>query len=137
VTPQDVARDPGAVRDEDLPMLAAGWLAEGHDSGELRALAGLTRRDAAEARALLPAVLASLGHAESDAHPVVRWACAEMDGRLTPYAAAQKVAEVTELDPGGPAAELAALLRRHDVEPTAEVDDLLRAAVRRAAGHAD
>ena len=51
-----------SVRDEDLPMLAAIWLARGYDSEELRELAGLTRQEAREGgRRLLAGVLSSLG----------------------------------------------------------------------------
>jgi hypothetical protein len=62
------------IRDEDLPMLAAVWLAQGYDSEELRELAGLTRQDGRqEGRLLLPAVLASLGWPPRDHDDAREW----------------------------------------------------------------
>jgi hypothetical protein len=87
-------------------MLAAQWLADGYDSPLLREIAGLSRREATEARQLFDAVLAELGH------PVVAtdspyddlpwrgywdqiwWAVDQMDQTHTPYASAQRVLEV-------------------------------------------
>lgn len=112
------------IRDEDLPMLAAVWLAQGHDSEELRELAGLSRQDGRrEGRLLLPGVLASLGWPlrvqddarewpawleEDDAREElpwlgywsrIEWARDEMDRLLAPYAAAQVVIEVAGDEP--------------------------------------
>src|SRR4051812_1570778 len=100
LTPEEVSRGWGStVRDDDLPMLAAQWLAEGWDSDELRELAALSSADAkSDAHRLLPAVLASLGFDEQrplspweDMHwrgywGQVAWARDEMDRLLTPYA---------------------------------------------------
>lgn len=55
-TPEQLSRG-RIVRDEDLPNLAAQWLADGYDSPSLRDLAALTRRDKMEAGRLLPEVL--------------------------------------------------------------------------------
>jgi len=42
ISPEEASKSgAGYVRDEDLPMLAAVWLAQGYDSDELRELAGL------------------------------------------------------------------------------------------------
>jgi hypothetical protein len=62
ITPEAARREADTVQDADLPMLAALWLADGYDSAQLRDLAGLTKRDGAEARALLPDMLVSLGY---------------------------------------------------------------------------
>jgi hypothetical protein len=83
-------------------MLAAVWLAQGYDSKELRALAGMTRQEARQAgRQLLPAVLASLGwpmRVEDIAWlgywREIEWAQKQVDRLLSPYAAAQKVIEI-------------------------------------------
>ncbi len=61
LTPEQASRG-RVIPDGDLPMLAAHWLVDGHDSPLLRELAALTRRDATEARRLFGAVLAELGH---------------------------------------------------------------------------
>ena len=112
------------IRDEDLPMLAAIWLAQGYDSEELRELAGLTRQDGRqEGRLLLPGVLVSLGWPprdhddarewppwleEDDARKElpwlgywsrIAWARDEMDRLLAAYAAAQMVIEVADDEP--------------------------------------
>lgn len=148
MTPDQAARGAAFVPDKDLPMLAARWLADGLDSEPLRALAALTRRDRVEARRLLPEVLSSLGirvprsDTPWDQLPWrgnwsgIEWAQRELDHRLSPYAAAQRVLEVAGDVPGlwEPAggAEIMRLLARWDAEPEsrAEVDDLLRARVR-------
>ena len=102
------------VMDEVLPMLAAQWLIDGWDSAQLRDLAAMSRKEAREgARRQLAAVLASLGF---DLRPVatfpweelpwrgywalIVWARDEMDRRLSPYAAAQRVLEVVGDVPG-------------------------------------
>jgi hypothetical protein len=48
ISPEQASKSGGHVRDEDLPMLAAEWLVQGHDSAELRELAGMTRQEARE-----------------------------------------------------------------------------------------
>src|SRR5262245_39316003 len=102
ISPEEASRG-GAwyIRDDELPMLAAVWLARGYDSEELRELAGLTRQEAREAgRRRLPGVLASLGCPLREEIPWlgywshITWARHEMDRLLTPYAAAQRVIEV-------------------------------------------
>jgi hypothetical protein len=108
ISPEQASRSgAGYVRDEDLPMLAAVWLAQGYDSEELRELAGLTRQEARQdARPLLAGVLSSLGWPMRDClNPAeelpwlgywheIEWAQKQMDRLLSPYAAAQKVIEV-------------------------------------------
>lgn len=129
------------VMDEDLPMLAAAWLAEGWDSDELRDLAAMSRQEAREAAMrCFPAVLSSLGfEMEPGARSpweelpwrghwgLIRWARNEMDGRLSPYAAAQRVLEVVgdvpELWEPGHGEALMSILREWDREPTRR-DDL-------------
>lgn len=118
------------VRDEDLPRLAAQWLNAGYDSPLLRDLAGLTRREAMEARQLLPEVIAELGH------PIMMsdfpnkylpwrgywdeiwWAADQMDKTHSPYASAQYVLEilgdVPDLWEPGRGSELMQLLRDWD-----------------------
>jgi hypothetical protein len=62
ISPEQASKSGGQVRDEDLPMLAAVWLAQGYDSDELQELAGMTRHEAREGRRrLLAGVLSSLG----------------------------------------------------------------------------
>ena len=61
ITPEQISQG-RVVRDEDLPALAVQWLVVGYDSPLLRELAGLTRREATQARELLPKVVAELGH---------------------------------------------------------------------------
>jgi hypothetical protein len=102
ISPEEASRSgAGQIRDEELPMLAAVWLAQGYDSDELRGLAGLTRQEARQTgRRLLPDVLASLGWPPRDHRPrldywhQIEFAQAEMDRLLAPYAAAQRVIEV-------------------------------------------
>ena len=63
ISPEEASRSgAGQRRDDELPLLAAVWLAQGNDSGELREMAGLTRQEARQAGwRLLRDVLASLG----------------------------------------------------------------------------
>lgn len=79
-SPEEASRSGApSVRDENLPMLAAIWLAQGYDSEELRGLAGLTRQEAREGgRRLLAGVLSSLGWPMRDwwnAPEEVPWPC--------------------------------------------------------------
>jgi hypothetical protein len=110
ITPRDAAfGSTDHVPDERLPMLAAGWLAEGWSSETLVELASMSQAEArAGARRLLPDVLASLGVAEpysrqgearSRYTALIAWAVREMDGRFVPYSAGQKVLEVVDDDP--------------------------------------
>jgi len=108
ISPPEASRNgAGHVRNEDLPMLAAVWLAQGYDSDELRELAGMTRQEGQQGgRQLLPGVLASLGWPMRDCRnpreeipwrgywDAIAWAQEQMDRLLSPYAAAQKVIEV-------------------------------------------
>jgi hypothetical protein len=105
VTPEQ-ARRGRLVPDAALPMLAAQWLVEGYDSEGLRELAGLTRRDAVDARRMFSDVLGELGY------PIPRtnspwedlpwrghwddiwWLVEQVDRTHTPYAAAQRVLEI-------------------------------------------
>lgn len=116
-------------------MLAAHWLVDGWDSGLLRDLAVMSRKNArAGARSRLPAVLASLGF---ELRPIatspweelpwrgywglIAWARDEMDRRLSPYAAAQRVLEVVgdvpELWEPGRGEALMSMLRAWDTQP--------------------
>jgi hypothetical protein len=63
ISPEEASRSgAGQIRDDELLLLAAVWLAQGNDSEELREMAGLTRQEARQAgRRLLPDVLVSLG----------------------------------------------------------------------------
>lgn len=106
ISPEAARWEADTVQDADLPMLAALWLVDGYDSAQLRDLAGLTKRDGAEARTLLPDVLVSLGYPVPDIiDPYdrepwrgywgrIRWAQRGMDGLMSPYAAAQVIIEV-------------------------------------------
>jgi hypothetical protein len=146
ISPEEASKSgAGYVRDEDLPMLAAVWLAQGYDSDELRELAGLTRQEARQGgRQLLAGVLSSLGWPMRDwrnSPEEIPWlgywyliagAQEQMDKMLTPYAAAQEVIEVAGDVPdlwvpaGGE--RLMSLLRKWD-EYAAErqrTDDQLR-----------
>jgi hypothetical protein len=94
------------VPDQEIPLLAARWLAEGYDSAELRELAALSSADRVEARRGLPDALASIGFPiiERDSpwedRPwrgywgQILWAVREIDHKLTVYSAAQQVLEV-------------------------------------------
>ena len=107
ITPEEASRG-RAVRDADLPMLAALWLTRGWDSPLLRELAGLTRHQATEARRMLEAVLAELGHPVMSVHfpydelpwrgywEQIRWSIEQMDATFSPYASAQRVLEVLD-----------------------------------------
>lgn len=147
ITPETAERYADSVRDSDLPMLAAHWLADGYDSDALRDLAGLTARDGAEARVLLPEVLSSLGHPavvienHYDEAPWrgywgrIAWAQQVMDGLMSPYAAAQVVLEVAgDVDglwaPAG-GDKLMALLAEWDQNPDDRqaIDERIRAQV--------
>lgn len=126
-------------------MLAAVWLAQGHDSGELRELAGLTRQEAREGgRQLLAGVLSSLGWPMRDWQNateeipwlgywyLIEWAQEQMDRLLSPYAAAQRVIEVASDVPDlwGPAGgrRLMSLLQNWDEHPAErhQIDEQLR-----------
>ena len=146
ITPQEASRSgAGYVRDEDLAMLAAVWLAQGYDSGELRELAALTRQEARQGgRRLLAGVLSSLGWPMRDWRNapeeipwlgywhLIAWAQEEMDRKLAPYAAAQQVIEVAGDMPdlwvpaGGE--RLMSLLRDWNEHPAERqrIDDQLR-----------
>jgi len=107
-SPEEASRSgASSVRDEDLPMLAAHWLAQGYDSEELLELAGLTRQEAREGgRRLLAGVLSSLGWPTRDWRNApeelpwlgywyrIAWAQEQVDRLLSPYAAAQEVIDV-------------------------------------------
>jgi hypothetical protein len=105
ITPGQISHG-RVVRDEDLPGLAAQWLVEGYDSPLLRELAGLTRREAMQARQLLPQVVAELGHpVTANDFPYeyqpwrgywegIWWAVDQMDKAHSPYASAQYVLEI-------------------------------------------
>lgn len=101
--------DCDAVPDADLPMLAAQWLVEGWDSEELVELAGLTRAESVpHARHLLSQVLLSLGLSDPlavdpELHRPWRgrwndiaWVQEHLGTLLAPYAAAQRILEITE-----------------------------------------
>jgi hypothetical protein len=139
----------GYLRDEDLPMLAAIWLAQGYDSEELRELAGLTRQESREGgRQLLSGVLSSLGWPMPDWRNspeeipwlgywyVIAWAQEQLDRMLTPYAAAQKVIEIAGDVPDlwGPAGgqRMMSLLRDWDEHPVERnaIDAQLRSHLR-------
>lgn len=146
ISPEEASRSgAGYVRDEDLPMLAAVWLAQGHDSGELRELAGMARQEARQGgRQLLAGVLSSLGWPMRDWRNApeeipwlgywyrIAWAQEQVDRMLTPYAAAQQVIEVAGDVPdlwvpaGGE--RLMSLLRDWDEHPAERqrIDDQLR-----------
>ncbi len=135
------------IPDDQLPMLAAEWLASGdYDSDLLREVAGMSRREGLDARRLFPELLASLGYEvrERD-HPWddspwrgrwgrIAWCVAQMTaGRFAAYATAQMVldviGDVNELwEPGG-GQYLKDLLARwdRDLHQRADVDRLLRA----------
>ena len=136
ITPVDAANgSTDYVPDERLPLLAAGWLAEGWSSEPLVELASMSPAEArTEARRLLPAVFVSLGvHAVKSEEAwtanaadryaaIVTRAAREMDGRFTPYSAAQKVLEAVDDEPhvfdSMPGTELLrARLRAHDKAP--------------------
>lgn len=146
ISPQEASRSgAGNVRDEDLPMLAAVWLAQGYDSDELRELAALTRHEARQGgRRLLAGVLSSLGWPMRDWRNaaeeipwlgywyLIAWAREQVDRMLTPYAAAQQVIEVAGDVPdlwvpaGGE--RLMSLLRAWDEHPAERqrIDDQIR-----------
>jgi hypothetical protein len=135
------------VLDADLPMLAAQWLIDGWDSDLLRDLAAMSREEArGGARRRLAAVLASLGF---ELRPIatspweelpwrgywglIAWARDEIDRRLSPYAAAQRVLEVVgdvpELWEPGRGEALMSLLQEWDARPVRRdgLDDDIRA----------
>jgi hypothetical protein len=147
MSPEEASRGrAGHVRDDLLPMLAAGWLAQGFDSEELRELAGLSSQESRQrGRRLLIGVLASLGYPMRDRLEDVPWlgywdqiafACEEMDRLLAPYAAAQRVVEVAGDVPdlwvpaGGD--RLIAMLRAWDNRrgERRRIDDLIRVHLR-------
>jgi hypothetical protein len=150
ITPEEASRSgAGDIRDENLPMLAAVWLAQDYDSEELRKLAGLTRQEARQGgRQLLAGVLSSLGWPMRDWRNApeelpwlgywyrIAWAQEQMDRLLTPYAAAQRVIEVAGDVPDlwGPAGgeQLTCLLRDWDEYPAErhQIDDQLRERLR-------
>jgi len=50
ISPEEASRSgAGQRRDDELPLLAAVWLAQGNDGEELREMAGLTRQEACQA----------------------------------------------------------------------------------------
>jgi len=141
ITPEQASR--GAAedcRDEDLARLAAEWLADGWDSEPLRELAAMSSKEAREgARGRLEGVLVSLGfeRLRITTSPweelpwrgywsVIAWARDEMDGRLSPYAAAQRVLEVLgdvpDLWEPGQGDVLMGLLARWDEAPDERSD---------------
>ena len=135
LTPEEVARG-ALVPDTELPLLAAGWLADGYDSPLLRELAGLTRAESMRAKHLLAEVLGELGHPPVTVDgpwSEICWIVDEMDVKFTPYATAQRVLDIAQ-DTDGLWAyvhgnELAALIElRRDGRGT---DDELRATLRR------
>jgi hypothetical protein len=107
-SPEEASRGGApSVRDENLPMVVAIWLAQGYDSEELRGLAGLTRQEAREGgRRLLAGVLSSLGWPMRDWWNApeevpwlgywyqIAWAQEQVDRLLSPYAAPQEVIDV-------------------------------------------
>ncbi|CAN5268642.1 hypothetical protein BH09ACT11_BH09ACT11_13010 [soil metagenome] len=129
ITPEQMSHG-RVVRDDDLPGLAAQWLVEGYDSPLLRELAGLTRREAMQARQLLPQVVAELGHPiTANDFPYeglpwrgywegIWWAVDQMDKTHSPYASAQHVLEILgdlpDLWEPGRGEELMKLLRDWD-----------------------
>jgi hypothetical protein len=105
ISPEQASKNGGYVRDDELPMLAATWLAEGYDSEELRELAGMTRQQSREGgRRLLSGVLSSLGWPLRGNSPEeipwlgywyqIEWAQVQMDRLLSPYVAAQEILDV-------------------------------------------
>lgn len=149
-SPEEASRSgAGYVRDEDLPMLAAVWLTQGHDSEELRELAGMTRQEARQGgRQLLAGVLSSLGWPMRDWRNApeeipwlgywyqISWARDEMDRLLAPYAAAQRVIEVAgdvpDLWVAAGGERLMSLLRDWDDHPAERqrIDSQIRAHLR-------
>ena len=145
ISPEQASKSGGYVRDEDLPMLAAEWLAQGYDSDELRELAGMTRQEAREGgRRRMADVLSSLGWPMRDwrnaAEEIpwlgywseIEWAQVQTDRLLSPYAAAQEVIDVAGDVPdlwipaGGE--RLVSLLRHWDERPAERqrIDDQIR-----------
>lgn len=146
ISPEEASKSgAGYIRDEDLPMLAAVWLAQGYDSEELRQLAGLTRQEAREGgRQLMAGVLSSLGWPMRDWRNAleeipwlgywyqIAWAQEQVDRLISPYAAAQRVIEVAGDVPdlwvpaGGE--QLTCLLWDWDEHPAErhQIDDQLR-----------
>jgi hypothetical protein len=134
LSPRDAAQGGlYGVPDQEVPLLAAQWLAEGYDSTELRELAALSSADRVEARRGLPAALASIGFAvierDSPWEEVpwrgywgqILWSVREIDHKLTAYSAAQQVLEVLGdvpdlWEPGGGEA-LEALIVSWDERP--------------------
>lgn len=117
------------LRDEQLPLLAAEWLARGFDSSELVQLAAMTSTEArTDARRLLPEVVESLGlryvaadlwarpDPEARLRSSVAWAVGAMEKAFTPYSAAQKVLEAVEDEVSlqEPTEPLWALVRSYD-----------------------
>lgn len=94
------------LRDEELPLLAARWLAEGWDGEGLVRLAGASRTEARQdGRRLLREALHGLDLPLQQPGRAVRWAARlawavyAMDVSFTPVAAAAKVLEAAEDDP--------------------------------------
>jgi hypothetical protein len=135
--------------DELLPSLAAVWLAEDHDSEELREFAALSERESRQTgRRLFADVLASLGHPVRDrgASPEelpwlgywhqIKFAQDEMDRRLTPYAAAQRViavgGDVPDLWAPAGGQRLMSLVQKWDERPSerSRIDQLIRDHIR-------
>lgn len=129
------------LRDEQLPLLAAEWLARGYDSSELVQLATMTSTEArSEARRLLPEVIASLGlrfvvadlGARSDPDALLRssvaWAVGAMEDLFTPYAAAHMVLVAIEDEASlqQPAEPLWELVRAYEASPRSDRADVQR-----------
>ena len=115
--------------DDRVPMVAAQWLVDGHDSDLLREVAAMSSREGHDARRLLRDVLESIGHPLEQGGAVeavpwlgywsrIGWAVHEMDRKFSPYAVAQIVLDAIEDVPDlwDPArgAELTELLRAWD-----------------------
>jgi hypothetical protein len=132
ITPEQASHG-RTIPDRDLPMVAAQWLVDGHDSPLLRELASLTSRQALEGQVRLADVLAELGHpARQVDSPYeqlawrgrwedIWWAVDRLDRTHRPYASAQYVLEIIGdyeglWEPGGGDA-LMALLRDWDEKP--------------------
>lgn len=105
ITPEQASHG-RTIPDRDLPMVAAQWLVDGHDSPLLRELASLTSRQALEGEVRLADVLAELGYpireVDSPTNNSPRrgqwegiwWAVDRMDRTHRPYASAQYVLEM-------------------------------------------
>jgi hypothetical protein len=139
----------GYLADELLPALAANWLVDGYDSDELRELAGLSAQESRlSGRRLFGSVLASLGYPVPDRDSPfeelpwrgywdqIEFAQREMDRRLTPYVAAQRVIEVAgdvpDLWVAAGGEQLMSLLRDWDKDPAVrrQIEEQIRGRIR-------